>query len=343
MMSKIRKHHSIFILSYILYILAGCQGINLVKPTLLPVVIPSYSPTGTMTPSLTPISSFGTIVLTPSPTSKTTYPSFWLTHLPTHTPPPHPKGFPPTWTPLPTYPPDKAVATVVSLYENNPCRLPCWWGIEPGKTDWRDAWQLLARFATNRSPWETLLTGGEILGHIKFEVYLDVPGQKFPYLDQLVFFINYPTPIVDYIFVNTGNIKAYKIPQLLATYGPPDEVYVVGNFGLVNSMQMYLNYSRLGITSIHRFNVDEEDILDNQVKVCDQEYSELFLWEPARRFTFTRIMGLDVYYVTEFTINDFRTLEQISDMDIDKFYTAFVGQEQTCLDLKTDAWYGIRR
>jgi hypothetical protein len=43
----------------------------------------------------------------------------------------------PTWTPLPAVPPATADAIVEDLLKNNAgCRLPCWWGVVPGETQW---------------------------------------------------------------------------------------------------------------------------------------------------------------------------------------------------------------
>ena len=47
----------------------------------------------------------------------------------------------------PPFATDQARQMVMSLFEKNPCGLPCWWGITPGETTWGQAWQLLMRLA----------------------------------------------------------------------------------------------------------------------------------------------------------------------------------------------------
>jgi hypothetical protein len=94
----------------------------------------SYPPTLTNLPTATqPTHTPSTI---PSPT---TIPTSTRTPKPTVTP---------TWVALPTLPPAEALAKVKELLETNGgCELPCWWGIRPGKTTWKEAYDFLQPLA----------------------------------------------------------------------------------------------------------------------------------------------------------------------------------------------------
>ena len=51
----------------------------------------------------------------------------------------------PTWTLLATLPIEEAENAVAELFLNNRnCQLPCWWGIVPGETTWREAHAMLS-------------------------------------------------------------------------------------------------------------------------------------------------------------------------------------------------------
>ena len=53
-----------------------------------------------------------------------------------------------TKTILPTLEPTQAILLVEDLLVNNAgCKLPCWWGIIPGTTEWNEAKQFLQTFA----------------------------------------------------------------------------------------------------------------------------------------------------------------------------------------------------
>lgn len=91
-------------------------------------------PTLTISPS--PVQP--TFTKTPSP-SPTTIPTSTRTPKPTVTP---------TWVALSTLPPAEALAKVKELLETNGgCELPCWWGIRPGKTTWKEAYDFLQPLA----------------------------------------------------------------------------------------------------------------------------------------------------------------------------------------------------
>jgi hypothetical protein len=53
----------------------------------------------------------------------------------------------PTWTPLPTLNAENVKQLLADLLGNNAgCRLPCFWGITPGKTTWQEASTFLESF-----------------------------------------------------------------------------------------------------------------------------------------------------------------------------------------------------
>jgi hypothetical protein len=89
---------------------------------------------------------------------------------------------------------EEAQKLVQKLLENNGgCKLPCWWGITPGKTTWAEARQILEK--------TSLSIGGQELGE-KFSVnvhaYLPYPYNFANYMEHSYYIKN---GIVDYISV----------------------------------------------------------------------------------------------------------------------------------------------
>jgi hypothetical protein len=261
---------------------------------------------------------------------------------PTKVPPPAPTGLPPTWTPLPSYSPDQARKIVMNLYENNPCKLPCWWGIVPGETSWLKAWQFLGQFATNRSPWDTLLLESKDLpGFMWFQVGLDVPQtpelEHYKALNDLSFLIQIKTFTVQDIDVNTGNINNYTIPKILADYGQPQQIYVIGFATPVNwnsGVSIYMYYPQYGFISSHFTTVDEADFDKPTFTACFQTTSKLFLWPQEKQIDFEA--RLKESLVDSFTMSLFRPLDQATNYSLEKFYKTFtLAKEQPCIEFKS--------
>jgi hypothetical protein len=327
------------------FLLCGCisQGPSIVAA----VATPSTSPTPTeisRTPSPTSTPSH-----TVSPTKTRWFvPTVLWTPPPTWTPnpnvppqritPPTPlPGWPPTWTPLPTYSFEQARYIVMDLYEHNPCKLPCWWGITPGKTDWREAWQFLGRFAKNRPPWETVLRPIPFGKFIPFRVYLDVPRtsdwETYRSLDDLKFNIDIKTFRVDYIDVNTGNVAAYTIPEILAEYGMPKQIYVYGfpsPLDFNSGVNLNLYYPQYGFISSHYAIVKDDEWHEPTFTACFQKLTQLMIWPPERNLDFSERWEIsDNSGVLQYM----KTIDQVSNYSLVDFYRAFANrQRQPCIE-----------
>lgn len=276
---------------------------------------------------------------TPSPISLPTFTKTWR---PTKIPPTAPANLPPTWTPLPTYPAEQARQVVMDLYENNPCKLPCWWGITPGKTSWLEAWQFLGRFAKNRYPRETLLLESKNQpGYIHYRVYLDLPKmpeEKYHLLvNDLRFIINIETFKADYISVDTGNVEAYTLPRIIADYGKPQQIYARGGEGpIASGLSLLLYYPQHGFISTQSIEVEYAVWKQPTFMACFQKVTTaLSLWPQERQLDLyerLKITGVD-----PFTLKEIKPLDQVSDSNVDKFYQSVVNGNPPCIEFKTDA------
>lgn len=277
-----------------------------------------------------------------------TFLPLWLTHFPTRTPPPAPPGLPPTWTPLPKYPPEQARKIVMDLYENYNCRLPCWWGITPGHTNWNEAWQFLGRFATNTSPREILLIESTYLpGYMYFPVYLDVPGTNIENVNQSLnainFVINIKTFLVDYISVNTGTLENYTIPKMLTDYGLPSQIYVTTGKSQVTDyygVGIKLFYPQFGFMSEHYSTVGDEEMEKEIFKACFQKDSSLSLWPQNQQIDLPKLSELNISSIYPSVIRSFKKIDQVSNYDVESFYQEFEGvNSQPCIQFESKEFY----
>lgn len=250
----------------------------------------------------------------------------------------------PVWTPLPTYPPSERRNVVMNLYENPVCRLPCWWGITPGETDWHEAWQFLARFAINQAPYDTHIFESDNLPDYQlFQVLLDVPKgspqDNHQPLNHLIFFMRKGAFLIEYIDVNTGNLNLYTIPQILAAYGQPEQVYVLAwgsQQPTQNSVRLYLYYPKQGFMSIHFATVGQDVWTQNEFTACFQKYTRLILWPKGKLLDEEIAAGLFLGSVESLGHNPYQPIEEVSNLDTTKFFDAFVGSsKQVCLNIST--------
>lgn len=258
----------------------------------------------------------------------------------TNIPPTAPGNMLPTYTPLPTYPPSEARQIVMDLYTNNPCRLPCWWGIEPGRTEWPRAWQFLERFSINRQPWETLLLESQRLpGFVYFRAILDIHQTNeesyYHSLNDLTFLINVESSRIDYIDVNVGNLAAYAIPEMFADYGKPEEINVFGGSSpIVSGVTVDLYYPQHGFISSHFMSVEDSKFGTETITAClqDMKITVLHLWSDNQYLDYFERLRISDY--DSFSIGSKKTLDWASSMSIDSFM-AESAKPQACFDFDT--------
>ncbi len=248
----------------------------------------------------------------------------------------------PIWTPLPTYPPNDRRSVTMNLYENPTCKLPCWWGIIPGETEWNEAWQFLARFALNQMLREMhMFKSNSLPNYQLFQVLLDVPappleeGYNYSPLNNLVFFMRKDSTLIEYIDVNVGNLKPYTIPQILAIYGQPEQVYIETNVWPGVNASVYLYYPAQGLMAVYHTTTDQDISNQDKFSICFQKYIRLILWSKGKPiddeivgglFNANRLLGYETYV----------PIEKVSDIDTAEFYKLFVGSpEQVCLNIFT--------
>jgi hypothetical protein len=309
----------------LLFIVTGCQ------------TVPDESETDSGLQLLTATSTPQRVMPTSSATSiPTAAPTFRpsLTPRPTHTP------RPPTVTPLPTVPPADVPEFVQNLFETNAgCQLPCWWGIVPGQTTWADAWNFLSTFADERT------VGG--VGQQRAAHSITIPRPDGADSDEKpsefwqVFIVSSSSGNVLMIRVGFG-AERYPLPEVLAAFGPPDEVWIGTTKIGISSHPFYVvvSWPSQGIIVQYLVSASQpEDLLIGCPQYMDEEplVPELWLMSPEEDDTFFEILG--IFGFGREGARNFRPLEEATGTDVETFYEIFKNPNNTeCLTTPLNLW-----
>jgi len=179
------------------------------------------------------------------------------------------------WTPNAPVPLPAAKANVEGLMKTNGgCSLPCWWGIEPGKTYFTTAFDKL-------SPFTTFIAIREINDMVSLDAEFRFPVSETSSGRELTIVYKVENEIIRLIEVYPSKINQLRFSQFLKDFGDPDEVWVEGLIDPTsnNPFIVYFYYPQKGI--IATFWVDATD-LGEKLQMCPGSISpiELVLWEP---------------------------------------------------------------
>lgn len=274
--------------------------------------IPVSTQTQTAAPSLT---------TTPAPSETPTY-----TLIPTKTCTPPP----PTWTPLPTLSAEDANNLLNDLLENNAgCRLPCFWGIIPGKTTWQEAQNFLETFTT--------FSVRDISRELRIiEPLIPFPREK---LGTIRHFYSFREGIVEYIVVYNGDLaSSFYLPEFLKTYGKPGGVWIRTFREEEQNSQLFLLdlfYPDLGI--LMEYSGGNMQDLGDRLRNCLEGMNSpfIYLWSPERVMTFEE--AKKIFLDTE-NLPQPIALPDATGMDIDAFYDSFMNSGTVCIETPKELW-----
>lgn len=265
-----------------------------------PSVLPFQGSTPEASDTVTPVP---TVTATRSPQPKKTLPR------PTPTPTPFPT--------LSLIDREASKTQVFALLENQgDCRLPCWWGLVPGKTTLEEA----------RNRIEPLSRCVRFTGDFQMtglvEYFHLVPEQYSPtgLVNTRLYFDHqrlYQIKILELDW------PAHEISRFLHDYGAPDEIWfqTLTDFpGDHPPFYLFLFYPEKGILA-YFYSLDE-DVWRNgdQLHGCLRSGPGLYLWVPEEKKTFEEV-GRDFYLGLEY--KETFALENISSYTPATFYQTF--------------------
>ena len=281
------------------YVLVGTQTVS-------PLLIPSIVPTETEQ----------------APTSGLTA---TLTKQPSPTPDPA----------VPTLSPTEVKLLVDDLLINNRgCELPCWWGIVPGETKWRDAEHFLVSFSLlGQGETGMIVQNGESVILTSFTSYYPIDSEDGT--GYAIYSIN--NDVIQAIHMKeTGYGSAFSLQQMFLNYGKPKEIKLSAHSVSLSDylpFRLLLAYPEQGILALFDYKGKLEQ---EQIRACPGNLGpELWLYsptEPPDLINRIEPLGPD-------PVNPLQPIELVSDWTVDTFYTEFkqdiVG---LCFDTPVQEW-----
>jgi hypothetical protein len=319
------RYHTIIFLPGLLLImlLAGCA--QPIRSTETPSPASTVTPTETMTP---------TLILTP-------------TVIPTDTP-----------TAIPTFTEEQARARLLELLANNGCRLPCLWGITPGKSTSQEAQAILGPLSTisvstnfhpngggSIVPWYTeddlvltttvgfnvdSLSNNQIVSRIGFHAgeHKHLPDDNSPIYDSKTF---------------GERLRPYMLPGILSEFGKPASV-VMQTYGKqvgIGGFEIILVYPDQGIF-VHY--IMQMRTVGSNARGCPANAEVQLELSPsgdANAFTkslaktdwgaFAKIEPVDNPY--------WKSIDIATSMTLEQFYETFRQPTDKCIETPLKGWY----
>jgi hypothetical protein len=224
------------------------------------------------------------------------------------------------------------------LENNNGCKLPCWWGVTPGQTEWQTAYQFLRMFDSDPYFFSNSEFGFyEVHIPLPIEVFGNsIMGQFYFVQNGIVVRIDAHVAIGD---IADGYLNQYTLPEFLTTYGQPTEVWLstypgAGEGGSL-PFSVILFYPKQGIVAKYGSNGGE---YEDFVRGCPQEnpVSYLQVLPPGSKKTFEKTMvGTSALSAWRYL-----SLEEATGLDVATFYETFKYQDNTtCLETPAEKWY----
>ena len=177
-------------------------------------------------------------------------------------------------------------AMVKDLLETNMgCKLPCWWGIVPGKTKFSDAIKMLSPLAENI--WiKEMDSEGSLDADISF------PDPEEVNVYSLRLYIVAVNDIIQQMELTLGNINQYAFSKLIHDYGEPQEVWIEGFLDPSNNnpFWIFICYPYKGIINV--FDLSAEDI-GEMMRLCPGPIppTTVILWDPVDDINFLSMAG----------------------------------------------------
>lgn len=238
-------------------------------------------------------------------------------------------------TSLPVLQVDEAKKLVRELLENNAgCRLPCWWGITPGKTKWSEARQILEKTAMFIAE-----QNSNDVSYIDVQALLPYPYDFAKYMEHTY---AVKDGIVDYIRVYNFNLAPnYFLPHFLESYGQPDEIWIrtfpKEEMGIQHFI-IDLFYQELGILGEYSSG-DPMNEVDGKIQNClipEMDTPFFHLWSPeTQNLSFQEAKK----FIDTTNLPEPKTLFEATGMDVETFFQTFKNPEtKTCIETPKDLW-----
>ncbi|MBI5354281.1 MAG: hypothetical protein HZB50_16690 [Chloroflexi bacterium] len=217
------------------------------------------------------------------------------------------------------------------------CEFPCYWGIIPGVTKWRD----VATYFSSPHAIDGPYGAGQNNYHIKIS---NSPETTYP--RGMGISLRVENGIVSSITTYSNWVYEnfdYSLSGVLSELGKPDEIWTLAAANSSDDQPYYtmiLFYPSQGVMYKWEGNASKSGDL---LKICPQDTSsrskyapEITLWHPSNNTSFTEFEEYVVGQASHFRFKYFAKLESItSDFTVTDFYQTYSDPSTTsCIGVK---------
>jgi hypothetical protein len=279
---------------------------------------------------------------------------------PTHTLTPVPTVTP---TAIPSLPVEAARARLLDLLVNNGnCRLPCLWGITPGRSTYQDAQGILAPLASiSDLTFTSLLSSPGTIDLVyakgDSEILADI---QFLYgNDGIVSHIAFQARELKEVAAPGGGrmsqgifdsktfgqqVHAYRLPQVLSELGIPAAVLLQTSGALAKyspGFEIVLFYPDQGLL-VHY--TTQMQIVGKKVHGCPASaHVELELYPSGHPESFSKYLAptqwASLWPVPTFENPFWKPVEKATSMSLEQFYETFRQPTDQCIETPLQGWY----
>lgn len=205
------------------------------------------------------------------------------------------------------------------LLYNGGCKLPCFWGVVPGTTEWNTAKAFLQTFA-----------------EIREGKHYSIKVRESEYHHTSLIEFNVEKNVIIEITVGLPFTRNFTIEKVLTDYGKPDEVYLLTyRNSPTNPIPSFLilSYQHQGILAQYEF--ESQKVNDNDFLICSQPIGpSLWLRSPQKMLSDLEI-NQSVFGEEPSLI--LQKIDEVSDITIEKFYNEFK-ENSACFYTPINIW-----
>jgi len=227
------------------------------------------------------------------------------------------------------------------LKDNNGCDLPCWWGIEPGKTTWPSVEAMLSHLGVK---WQEGISEGKFgygTGGLGLESIGTSTSVDFSVKQELV---------EDITISAFGNShpqefqqvwEYYSSDKILLKYGKPSRIQLyVSTYGENNNAGYgyWLYYDNLGFLIVYGGVIKKEKYFHICPNFNDNQISELqiYLKSPNNGSPLEAVVGNKGMQLIGPLLKNF---EDVTGKSVEEYYNEFLADRKNiCFDTSAELW-----
>ena len=256
----------------------------------------------------------------------------------------------PTITSIPTLSEQDALETFVNLIEkDDECELPCWLGITPGRTRFKEVENILSQFGAvaytdfslQRAFIKAFFPHFETAKHeVTIIVIPEQNGKISRILITAVAYqdINGPRNYNDPEFQRLW--QRYFLPRIFTRYGVPEKIFldttrIVADTAGPYPFVLWVVYSQQGF--LIRYQGVNSKIGEN-IQICPMQSSiEIKIWNPEES-SYEEFIKDDGALARPFALGP-QPIEEVTKFSIESFYEEFRSRDvDTCFDTPASIW-----